>query len=166
MRLEDLPPEYQAQARAQLAAAATRLGLKRTGSPLESRTSAPRSENGELTPTAQFPAKKRENRHRAKIGRGPNETEADFNCRFLDGRGLYEALTFRLPGGSRYTPDWILFDPAGGGVTCYEVKGSYRLPSEGRALTAFREARAAFPLVRFRWYQRDAGGAWEERHKI
>lgn len=138
MRLDDLPEAYRAQARRQLAAAAARLDLKRKAEP----------------PATRPP--------RERIGRGPNATESDFNSRFLDGRGLYEAVTFRLPGGSRYTPDFAVWD-AEGRLTVYEVKGAYRLPSEGRALTAWREARAAFPLVRFRWFQKEPNG-WVERH--
>lgn len=93
--------------------------------------------------------------------KGPNKTEARFSRDCLKGQGIYEGLTFHLPGGSRYTPDWIVFDC--GRVIAYEVKGGYRFPSEGRALTAFREARAAFPAVTFEWYVL-TGSRFHEKH--
>lgn len=82
--------------------------------------------------------------------KGPNKTEQAYNLRFLGGEGRYEAITLRLPGGSRYTPDWMSICPLGF-VHLHEVKGAYRHPSQGRALTAWREARAAFPCFCFHW---------------
>ena len=38
--------------------------------------------------------------------REPNKTEAEYNRRYLGGLGKYESVSLRLPGGSRYTPDW------------------------------------------------------------
>ena len=97
--------------------------------------------------------------------RGPNKTELRFNRDMLAGKGMYEALTFRLPGGSRYTPDWVWFHRGEGGISifCVEVKGSYRFGSQGRALVAFREARAAFPLITFSWWQWD-DKRWMEKY--
>lgn len=83
-------------------------------------------------------------------GKKPNKTEELYNRTQLGGNGRYEAVTFRLPGGSRYTPDWVTFDPAGR-MVCHEVKGSFRFASQGRAATAFRECVAAFPDVVFVW---------------
>ncbi len=99
----------------------------------------------------------------AKTGgsRGPNKTEERFNRDMLGGRGVYEGLTFRLPGGSRYTPDWIY--EANGQLFAVEVKGQHRFPSEGRALTAFLEARAAWRAVVFTWF-RWTGTEWREQH--
>lgn len=91
---------------------------------------------------------------------GPNRTEQDYNVQCLSVKGMYEAITFRLPGGSRYTPDWVEF-LENGTLRVHEVKGSYRFPSEGRAWTAFREARAAFPHVDFVWAKRTKDGRWE-----
>ena len=88
--------------------------------------------------------------------RGPNKTEAEYNRLHLGGRGLYEAVTLRLPGGSRYTPDWMTVS-ADGTVELHEVKGPYRFGSQGRALTAFRECAAAFPCFRFVWAVRGKG---------
>ena len=100
--------------------------------------------------------------HRGVGPKGPNGTEAAYNRDVLDGKGIYEGITLRLPGGSRYTPDWLSVC-ALGFVHLHEVKGTYRFPSEGRALTAWREARAAFPMFRFHWAVRTKAG-WEFRH--
>jgi hypothetical protein len=79
----------------------------------------------------------------------------------LAGKGVYEGLTFRLPGGSRYTPDWIY--ESNGQLFAAEVKGPHRFPSEGRALTAFLEARAAWRSVVFVWFKW-TGSEWREQH--
>jgi hypothetical protein len=114
--------------------------------------------------------------------RGPNKTEAAFRDWFLSTHLCaahelrYEAMTLLLPGGSRYTPDWVCVMPAkpplgeklhapSVHVLCYEVKGTYRLGSHGRALTAFREARAAFPGFKFRWFRKAGGGQFTEEYK-
>ena len=91
--------------------------------------------------------------------REPNKTEAEYNRRYLGGAGKYEAVSLRLPGGSRYTPDWQSVG-ADGRVTFHEVKGSYRFGSQGRAATAFRECVAAFPEFNFVWAVRNAAGSW------
>jgi len=91
--------------------------------------------------------------------REPNKTEAEYNRRYLGGAGKYEAVSLRLPGGSRYTPDWQSV-AADGRVTFHEVKGSYRFASHGRAATAFRECVAAFPEFNFVWAVRHADGSW------
>jgi hypothetical protein len=91
--------------------------------------------------------------------REPNKTEAEYNRRYLGGAGKYESVSLRLPGGSRYTPDWQSVG-ADGRVTFHEVKGSYRFGSHGRAATAFRECVAAFPEFNFVWAVRNADGSW------
>ena len=91
--------------------------------------------------------------------REPNKTEAEYNRRYLGGTGKYESVSLRLPGGSRYTPDWQSVG-ADGRVTFHEVKGSYRFGSQGRAATAFRECVAAFPEFNFVWAVRNADGTW------
>jgi len=91
--------------------------------------------------------------------REPNKTEAEYNRRQLGGLGKYEAVSLRLPGGSRYTPDWATVG-ADGRVTFHEVKGSYRFGSHGRAATAFRECVAAFPEFNFVWAVRNEDGSW------
>jgi hypothetical protein len=95
----------------------------------------------------------------------PNRTEAEYNRAVLAGRGTYEPLVLRLPGGN-YTPDWMTVDGETGRITLHEVKGSYRFPSEGRALLAFRSAAAAFPVFRFVWAQRQKGGRWLVKHVL
>lgn len=67
---------------------------------------------------------------------------------------LHEAVTFRLDGGSRYTPDFFYCGPNGRFIAI-EVKGVYKLHSHGRALTAFREAAAKYPQITFAWYEVD-----------
>jgi hypothetical protein len=91
--------------------------------------------------------------------REPNKTEAEYKRRYLGGLGKYESVSLRLPGGSRYTPDWQSV-AADGRVTFHEVKGSYRFGSHGRAATAFRECAAAFPEFNFVWAVRSADGSW------
>ena len=89
--------------------------------------------------------------------RTPNRTESEYNLRYLGGKGAFEALTLRLPGGSRYTPDYMTVDDTGR-VTLHEVKGTYRLQSHGRALTAFRECKAHFKMFNFVWATRQPNG--------
>ena len=108
--------------------------------------------------SAAEPAKGKAVAIRAKR-REPNKTEAEYNRRYLGGAGKYEAVSLRLPGGSRYTPDWQSVG-ADGRVTFHEVKGSYRFGSHGRAATAFRECVAAFPEFDFVWAVRNADGSW------
>ncbi len=88
----------------------------------------------------------------------PNKTEAEFNRLYLGGAGQFEAITFRLAGGSRYTPDWYVFFR--GLHIVIEIKGAYRHHSYGRALTAWREARAQFPGFTFCWAARGADRSW------
>ena len=49
-----------------------------------------------------------------------------------------------------------------GVVTFHEVKGSYRLGSQGRAYTAFHEAAAYYPMWRFVWAHW-TGKEWERK---
>jgi len=101
------------------------------------------------------------NRGKPAQPKRPNKTEERFNRDMLGGRGEYQGITFRLPGGSRYTPDWIY--EAHGQLFAVEVKGPHRFPSEGRARTAFLEARAARRSVVFMWF-RWTGSEWREQH--
>ena len=179
--LDDLPPKYREQAAAQLktdAGAKNVLdyldGLEQVladgpigkiiwaGSPAAQRL-MDAQKMMEATGKQSLPAR------RDRKPKGPNKTEQLFNREMLGGLGMYEAIRLRLPGGSFYTPDYCLsvFDPQTQRYenTVYEVKGTYRLGSHGRALTAFREARAAFPFLTFRWYEKQKGGGWIERYK-
>lgn len=145
LRLEDLPPNARAQAERQIAeldAARARLFAPKAPGQGQHQATAPEARRRSV-------AAKRE----------PNKTEADYNRRMLAGAGRYEALTLRLPGGSRYTPDWVSVES--GLVVLHEVKGAYRLHSQGRALTAWREAVAAFPEFGFVWAVKGKDGNWE-----
>lgn len=86
------------------------------------------------------------------------KTEQMYNRDVLGGDGRFEAVTLRLPGGGRYTPDFMTVDD--GVVTFHEVKGSYRLGSQGRAYTAFHDAAAYYPMWRFVWAHW-TGKKWE-----
>lgn len=88
------------------------------------------------------------------------QTEERYNRDILGGKGRFEAVTLKLPGGGRYTPDFMTIDD--GQVTFHEVKGSYRLGSQGRAFTAFHDAAAYYPVWRFVW-ARWTGKAWERK---
>ena len=147
IRLEDLPSHLQRQVLRQLA-----------GTP--------------QTPTAQdsTPCKDIAKTHISKCStrrtaayrkRQPNNTEAEYNRLFLDGKGMYEAITLKPPSGNRYTPDWMTIE--NGLITLYEVKGSYRLQSHGRALTAWKEAAATFPCFKFVWVTKQKNGNWEAK---
>lgn len=57
-----------------------------------------------------------------------SKTEQKYNREVLGGNGRFEAVTLHLPGGGRYTPDFMTIDD--GVVTFHEVKGSYRLGSQ------------------------------------
>lgn len=88
------------------------------------------------------------------------KTEEKYNRECLSGRGRFEAVTLHLPGGGRYTPDFMTVDD--GVVTFHEVKGSYRLGSQGRAYTAFHDAAAYYPMWRFVWAHW-TGRDWERK---
>lgn len=99
----------------------------------------------------------------APCKRQPNKTEARYAAEML--RGLdarYEAVTFRLSNGHRYTPDWVVFDSAGRLLSCHEVKGSYRFHSHGRARLAFDQAALEFPGITWFWATL-TGRGWERR---
>ena len=88
------------------------------------------------------------------------KTEQKYNRECLGGRGRFEPVALHLPGGGRYTPDFMTIDD--GVVTFHEVKGSYRLGSQGRAYTAFHEAAAYYPMWRFVWAHW-TGKVWERK---
>ena len=95
--------------------------------------------------------------------RQPNKTEARYAAEML--RGLdarYEAVTFRLSNGHRYTPDWVVFDSAGRLLSCHEVKGSYRFHSHGRARLAFDQAALEFSGITWVWATLTSHG-WDRR---
>ncbi len=92
--------------------------------------------------------------------KAPNKTEARYRAEKL--RGLdarYEALSFLLQNGHRYTPDWVVLG-TDGRIECHEVKGAYRFGSHGRARLAFDQAKAEFPGFGWVWATW-TGKAWE-----
>ena len=137
MKLSDMSPALQARIKAKLSGGDTSTSLK-GGS-------------------ARQRGHRHGNRPSCKASASPNRTEAEYNTVFLSGKGLYECLTLRLPGGSRYTPDWLSVDPDGT-LVLHEVKGSYRFPSEGRSRVAFNVARESFPMFRFVWAKKSKKG--------
>ena len=135
-KVDDFPPHVQSQIRQQLA---------EYDNPITTGTT------GQIPPAKPVPASER---------RGPNKTEAEYrqyHLRSLDAR--YEALTFRLANGHRYTPDWIVFED-GRPTQCHECKGSYALHSQQRARLAFDQARVEFHGLRWFWAVKTANG-WE-----
>lgn len=80
---------------------------------------------------------------------------------------LYEPFTLRFPDGSgSYTPDVVAVVPDNpphnhdGGVEliCYEVKGSYE--HNDRWKLKFKQARAAFPWMKFIIAKKGKDGNW------
>lgn len=85
-------------------------------------------------------------------------SERRYLSQVLGDAARFEPITLVLASGSRYTPDFLTIDD--GVPTLHEVKGSYRLGSQGRALTAFREAASQFPFFRFVWASEKKGGGF------
>jgi len=170
--LDDLPPAYRAQALAQLRA--TPAGAE--PAPIcSSKVDAPKITEWSPADFASdlqrvlrkpdaMPAAPAVQAKKVRGARKPNKTETRFNLTVLGGKGLFEALSFRVEGG-RYTPDFLVVpkDPSER-PTCYEVKGAHAYPSENRARFAFLTCRARFPFIRFRWFRLAKGGRWTEEH--
>ena len=95
-------------------------------------------------------------------GKKPNKTEQRYYDRYLaykDAR--YEALTFHMANGHKYTPDWVVFE-VGRPIECIECKGGYRFHSQGRARLAFDQARQEFDGLRWTWAKWDSKSKkWE-----
>lgn len=87
-----------------------------------------------------------------KAAKMPNKTEDRYRRDRLAGRAArYEAVTFRLSAGHRYTPDWVIMGPHGDIAECHEVKGSYRLHSQDGARMRYDQARREWPGIRWVW---------------
>jgi len=141
IRIEDLPTALQSQVRRQLAAE-------------DARRLPP-------TPAATAPKVVATSKPRGV----PTKTEAAYRREVLDPNPAvenvwFEALTFRLANGHRYTPDWTFW--SGGRLHCVEVKGSYRLGSYQRARLAFDQAAIEHPWAAWIWAERTKDG-WETR---
>jgi hypothetical protein len=92
--------------------------------------------------------------------KGANKTEEAFNRDVLNGAGRFEAISFKIAGGHRYTPDFIVVSPDA--IEAYEVKGAYKFPSEGRARLAFDDARERYPSIKFYWMRKTPNGWCDE----
>jgi len=145
MKLVDMSPALQARVRASIAKEAARTRARPSDAP-----------------TVTLGGKKWPSKAKAS---GPNATEAEYNRLFLGGKGRYEAVALRLPGGAKYTPDWMSVSFGGNEqvqvITLTEVKGSHRFPSEGRSRLAFDVAKKEFPMFRFVWAKKTKSGEWE-----
>ena len=151
INLADLPLRYQLQAQREMK---NEKPSQIAQEPFEAR--------GGVKPCADTPkavVSNPEPKTATKKRRQPNKTEAEYNRTHLGSSGKYEGITLRLPGGSRYTPDWVT--TVDGRITLHEVKGSYRFGSHGRAVTAFRECAAAWPEFKFVWATRQKSGEWK-----
>jgi len=148
MRIEDLPPRLQAQVREQLAGEKNPPSYAKASEGMESRIQNPELRKPPLAPTG------------GRKSRGPNKTEVDYQRRHL--RGLdarYEAVTFRMANGHRYTPDWVVFTD-GRPSQCHECKGGHALGSQQRARLAFDQVRVEFPGLVWVWAVK-VKGQWE-----
>lgn len=82
--------------------------------------------------------------------KGPNKTEAAFGAYLLlmgDGHAEFEAMTLKMPGGTRYTPDWCVHG-LGRQLTFYEVKAWTRYMREASRVR-LKEFAAHFRSFRF-----------------
>lgn len=95
---------------------------------------------------------------------GPNKTEAHYRRFILSGfRDVrFEAITFRMANGHRYTPDWVVFED-GQPIACHECKGGYALHSQQRAKLAFDQCAKEFPAFKWTWAVKTAEG-WRVTH--
>lgn len=186
--LDSLQDRYRQQVIAQLSAAPSR--FPRPSFPLPSRTPSPlpsdKGGSGEASgcrdeqkasipkkPKALLPPKTRKHRKQGGSSCAAIRTKADpesrmtktegrFNALFLLGRGSYEPITLRMAGGN-YTPDWKIVDTRSNGVILVETKGSYRLPTQGRSVFAFKQAVSDFPEFIFIFAEEldNKGTAWD-----
>lgn len=67
----------------------------------------------------------------------------------------YEGITFRLPGGARYTPDFFTIEP-NGRMCVVEVKGWSR--SIARSRLAWKVAASQWPCFEFLWITKGRSG--------
>ena len=160
IKIDTLPPALRAQVEAKLRAEDTR---RLASSPVNAHRIAQDAQDAFWCTQTRPETSGRDTRAVAPRKRQPNKTEARYAAEML--RGLdarYEAVTFRLSNGHRYTPDWVVFDPAGILLSCHEVKGSYRFHSHGRARLAFDQAAVEFPGITWFWATLTSQG-WERR---
>jgi hypothetical protein len=91
------------------------------------------------------------------------KTEQQFEARLVAMYGRecvrFESMTLRLANGHRYTPDFVVRH--GDRLAIYEVKGSYRLHSHGRARLAFDQARTEWPMWSWVWAEKQKDGTFK-----
>ena len=166
MKLSDLPEHLRAQAERQLArrpAQPVRAPVAEMPQNAQERPSPPAAPSARNL--AHYRHKTRSRPPTRPFGTGMNKTEEAYQREILHGKGRYEPMTFHLLGGCRYTPDFLTIDD--GIPTFHEVKGSYRLESEGRAWTAFNSAAAQYPFFRWIWAVKGKKrGAWSVKRRI
>lgn len=151
-RLQDLPERLRTQAEHQLA--------PKKGSPVPNGHSLPRQKGEEVRqPIPYAPKTIASVPVRQARAVKMTATEKRYQRDVLFGAGRFEPITLILSSGSRYTPDFLTLDD--GIPTLHEVKGSYRLGSQGRAHTAFLEAASQFPFFRFVWATQKKDGSFD-----
>jgi hypothetical protein len=102
------------------------------------------------TPEPQKPLKQAKE-SKTKASKQPNPTEERYRRDFLEGLDArYEALSFKLKNGHRYTPDWVVVSELGF-LECHEVKGAYKFHSQSRARMAYDQCRIEWPAIRWVW---------------
>lgn len=80
---------------------------------------------------------------------------------------VYHPFTFLLPGGVRFTPDFLVIDePVGNGPPCYqfeihEYKGSLKMRNARDGVTRFKIAKGLFPWMHFKLISR-VKGQWTQ----
>lgn len=153
-KLEDLPPRMRLQAERTLA---------QDGKPRAMQRNPQDERNTEASPSV---TKRRKVRPPITMAKKNEQSSAErqFNAEFLGNRGKFEALTLHLPGGAKYTPDFLMkgwLSPSDL-IMLFEVKGSYRLQSHSRAATAFKTSCAVYPEFVFCWAeQQKTKGIWK-----
>lgn len=153
-KLSDLPPRLREQAERQLSQNPPRWNKPTVSVEPDVR---PEPNPQERNKTSKNPGKVRPPITMVKRNE-QSSAERRFNADFLEGRGKFEAVTLHLPGGSKYTGDFLVTCPQIGMPVICEVKGSYRLQSHARAATAFKTACAVYPEFTFCWAEQEKGG--------
>ena len=107
-----------------------------------------------------------------------SQLERDFNDE-LTARVQWDVrphgITFHLPGGVDYTPDFVAWDTptirhnktvtliGNSTVRVYEVKGDLKQKNARDSRTRFKIAAGLYPCFTFVWVQRDRSGQWVEQ---
>jgi len=94
-----------------------------------------------------------------------SKLEVDYAAE-LTARGLhwmYEPVTFHLPGGVSYTPDFVILDHP---MTFIEVKGSMHQKNARDSRTRFKICAGLWPAFRWQWVTRVSGYWHETEHPL